>query len=168
MKTNHSKNYSRLSLLTIILTIGVLSFSFKAALSANILTVSGNNEVLGTKRQVTERASEELGGDKMTSVQIVENWSDITGEVRSYQPSPDVTGFMAVELDVEKVSPVEGFPNLLEHLKGKSLVVFMPEELVKPLNINLGDTIACRVRRAALDRVFVHWDYLSLQHSRPK
>ena len=157
-----------LSLLTIILTTAVVSFSFKATLSADILTVSGSNAVLGTKGQIAETTSKELGGDKMASVQIVENWSDITGVVRFYQPSPDVAGFMAMELSVEKVTPVAGFPNLLEHTQGKSLVVLMPEELVKSFNVHLGDTLTCRVRRAGPDRVFVHSEYISVQQARPK
>ena len=165
MNTNHPRKHSWLFLL-IIITIGIISFPFKAVLSANTLTIFKGNEDLSTKVQVAQESSKELGGNKMTSVQIVENWSDVTGVVRSYQPAADTIGFMAVELTVQKVSPVEGFTNLLEQLEGKSLVVLMPEELVKPLNIGLGDIITCRVRRAGTNRVFVHRDHLSIQPAR--
>ncbi|NJO16475.1 MAG: hypothetical protein HC877_12250 [Thioploca sp.] len=130
------------------------------------MTIFKGNEDLSTKVQVAQESSKELGGNNMTSVQIIENWSDVTGVVRSYQPSADTIGFMAVELTVQKVSSVEGFTNLLEQLEGKSLVVLMPEELVKPLNISLGDIITCRVRRAGTNRVFVHRDHLSIQSAR--
>jgi|SRR5512143_1179147 hypothetical protein len=100
------------------------------------------------------------------SVQIIENWSDVTGVVQSCQSSPDVAGFMAVELAVEKVNPVEGFANLLGHMAGKTLVVLVPEELAKSLDITPGDAIEGRMRRANLDRIFVHRKYLSVRRSR--
>jgi hypothetical protein len=99
------------------------------------------------------------------SVQIIENWSDVNGVVRSCNPSPDVGGFRAVEVVVEKVNPVEGFANLLGDTEGKPLVVLMPEELVKSLRIARGVMIACRVRRANLDRTFVHRNYVSVHRS---
>lgn len=100
------------------------------------------------------------------SVQIIENWSDVTGTVRSCQPSPDVAGFVAVEIAGEQVNPVEGFANLLEYAAGKNLVVLVPEELVKSLAITPGNVIACRVRRANLNRAFVHRNHISVHHSR--
>ncbi len=78
----------------------------------------------------------------------------------------DVPGFVAVELDVRSVTAVEGFANLLEHMEGKSLVVLMSEELVRSSKMNPGDVIACRVRRAGLDRTFVHRNHMSIQHPR--
>ncbi len=98
-------------------------------------------------------------------MQIIENWSDINGIVRSLQPSPTVSGFIEVELQVEKVNPVEGFANLLRDSEGKSLVVLIPEELVKSLDIRPGTVIECRVRRANLDRSFVHRNHISVHHA---
>jgi hypothetical protein len=98
-------------------------------------------------------------------MQIIENWSDINGIVRSLHPSPTVSGFTEVELQVEKVQPVEGFANLLGDSEGKSLVVLMPEELVRSLDIHPGDVIECRVRRASLDRSFVHRHHVSVRHA---
>ena len=99
-------------------------------------------------------------------MQIIENWSDVKGIVRSSQPSLNVSGFVEVELLVEKVNPVEGFANLLGHTEGKSLIVLMPEELVKSLDIAPGDTVECRIRRADLDRTFVHRNHILVRHSR--
>jgi hypothetical protein len=98
-------------------------------------------------------------------VQIIENWSDVRGVVRSCYPSPDVGGFIAVEVVVARVLPVEGFANLLAHKEGESLEVLIPEELIKFLGIVQGVTIACRVRRAGRDRVFVHRNHLSAHAS---
>ena len=95
-------------------------------------------------------------------MQIIENWSDIKGIVRSLQPSSDVSGFIQVEVQVEKVDPVEGFANLLGHMEGNPLVVLIPEELVKSLDIRPGKRIEARVRRANLDRSFVHRNHISV------
>jgi len=96
------------------------------------------------------------------SVQIIENWSNVMGVVVSCNPSSDVGGFMAIEVVLEKIDPVEGYANLLEHKQGKTLVILVPEELVKQLDITPGIVIVCRVRRADLDRVFVHRNYISV------
>ena len=99
------------------------------------------------------------------SVQIIENWSYVNGVVRSSNPSSDVAGFLEVEVEVEKVTPVEGFANLLGHTEGKPLVILIPEELVKSIGITVGVMIACRVRRANLDRTFAHRDSVSVHRS---
>ena len=99
------------------------------------------------------------------TVQIIENWSDIKGVVRSCNPSSDVRGFIAVEVMVEKVNPVEGFANLLGQALGKPLVVLIPEELVKSLGIAPDVAIECRVRRADLKRTFVHREHVSVHRS---
>ncbi len=99
------------------------------------------------------------------SVQIIENWSSINGVVCSCNPSPSIAEFVEVEVAVETVSPVEGFANLLDNVEGRPLVVLVPEELVKSLDIAPGDVIACRVRRANLDRTFVHRNYISVHRS---
>ena len=99
-------------------------------------------------------------------MQIIENWSDINGTVRSSLQPPHIDGFIEVEILVEKVDSVEGFANLLEQMEGKSLFVLVPEELVRSLDIAPGDTIECRVRRAGLDQSFVHRNRISVHHSR--
>jgi len=99
------------------------------------------------------------------SVQIIENWSEVSGVVRTCSSSPDVAGFVAVEVAVEKVNPVEGFANLLGNTGGKPLVVLVPGELAKSLHISPGVMIACRVRRANLDRTFVHRNHISIHRS---
>ncbi len=92
------------------------------------------------------------------SVQIVENWSDVRGEVRSCGPSPAVKGFAAVELAVRAVDPVPGFANLLGEAVGTSLLVHVPQELADSLSIAPGSVVSCRVRRAGPDKAFVHRD----------
>ena len=98
-------------------------------------------------------------------VQMIENWSDVNGVVQSCNPSPDLAGFVAVDVAVKNVKPVEGFANLLGYTEGKSLVVLIPVELVRSLGIAPGVIIACRVRLANLNRAFVHRNHISIHSS---
>lgn len=98
------------------------------------------------------------------AVQIIENWSKIIGIVQSLQPSPDVVGFMAVEVVVQAVEPVEGFPNLLEDAVGKNLIIHVPEALAGELGMTIFDWIECQVRRAGPDRYFVHREHVIVKH----
>lgn len=96
------------------------------------------------------------------SVQIIENWSRIAGIVRTLQPSTEVKGFTIADVEVEQVTPVEGFPNLLEGAEGQTLPIHIPDELVDQLRIEALDRIECRVRRAGPDRYFVHRQEISI------
>jgi len=96
------------------------------------------------------------------TVRVVENWSDITGVVKSIHPSDTTQGSLAVELVIKKVKTVENFANLLTDAEEKPFVVLIPEDLVKSLNIVPGKVIACRIRRTSLSHAFVHPDFISI------
>ena len=98
------------------------------------------------------------------AVQIIENWSKIIGIVQSLQPSTEVDEFLAVEVEVQSVQPVEGFPNLLDDAIGKNLVIHMPKTLAEELGITAFDRIECRVRQAGPNRYFVHREYVTVTH----
>jgi hypothetical protein len=106
----------------------------------------------------------EAGGTGKMSVQIIENWSGIRGVVLSCSPSP-VAGSVAAEVKANNVKPAEGFANLLGQAEGNLLLLLVPQELAESLEIAPGDTIGCRVRRASLDRTFVHRNFISVNHS---
>lgn len=95
-------------------------------------------------------------------VSIIENWSDIVGEVRQMRPEVDVPGFTCVEMDVRRVEGVEGFANLLEDAVGKRLAVYFPAYRVVELGILVGSVVACRVRRAGIDRIYVHREHIEV------
>jgi hypothetical protein len=97
-------------------------------------------------------------------VQILENWSEISGTVRSREPSPDMPNFARVTIAVKQVTPVAGVANMLERVDGTDIVVHVPRELVASLSIAPGDVIRCRVRRAAHNRMFVHGEHVSVEH----
>lgn len=97
------------------------------------------------------------------SVQIIENWSRITGIVRTLQPSTALEGFMIAGVEVEQVVPVEGYPNLLEGAEGLILPIHIPGELAEQLKMKELDRIVCRVRRAGPDRYFVHRQEIAIE-----
>jgi hypothetical protein len=95
-------------------------------------------------------------------VQIIENWSRITGQLRAWAPESDLAGYGSAEILVERVDPVGSFPNLLEQARGQILVVLVPHEVARTLPLESGGRIACRVRRGGSKRVFVHPDHVSV------
>ena len=100
------------------------------------------------------------------SVSMIENWAIIQGMVEAIKESHELSGFDRVEVMVENVEPVEGYPNLiqtyLDQEKEPLLPVLMPVELVAECEIETGVLVECRVRRAGLDRVFVHSEYVTV------
>ncbi|HEU4388180.1 MAG TPA: hypothetical protein VFV34_10305 [Blastocatellia bacterium] len=97
-------------------------------------------------------------------VQIVENWSDIEGEVKASHPS-DVPGSVSIRILVTKVSSVEGFSNLLADAEGTTVEVNAPEDLASDRGVRAGVTIRCRVRRAGPKNIFLHPEQLVVSNA---
>lgn len=102
--------------------------------------------------------------EERMNVSMIENWANILGQVLSIDACQDMSGFDQVELLVESVEAVEGYPNLveiyLEEAEESHLWVLMPAEVVQEHHISQGVVIACRVRRAGPDRIFAHRDHI--------
>ena len=96
-------------------------------------------------------------------VPIIENWSTITGVIRSIAPSNDLAQFVVVTVAVDRVEPVDGFANLLADAAGQDLDILMPQDIAQSAGLNEQERIACRVRRAGRDRVFVHQQFITVQ-----
>jgi|GEM_PF-1518463 len=97
------------------------------------------------------------------TVQMVENWSFIRGIVDNCMDEPDLPEFVGVIVMVEAVDPVDSYPNLLSQAAGSELPVLFPKQLVENLNLQVGDCICCRVRRAGLQRIFVHREHIEVE-----
>ena len=80
-------------------------------------------------------------------VQIVENRADVTGTVQSADP----TG--ALQVLVEEVVAVEGYPNLSDDAVGQIVTVNMPS--TKPRSTAPGARVHMRVRKTGVDRYTV-------------
>lgn len=91
-----------------------------------------------------------MGNEPM--VQIIENWSLLRGQVVRLAPAAEYPGVTAVEFDVETVSSVEGFANLLQDRAGMRLTVFLSTGETSPLSP--GDILTLRARLAVKNRVF--------------
>jgi hypothetical protein len=80
-------------------------------------------------------------------VQIVENRADLTGTVQS----ADANG--ALQLLVEEVSAVAGYPNLSDDAVGQIVMVKIPAD--KAQNAAPGARVHMRVRKTGVDRYAV-------------
>lgn len=96
-------------------------------------------------------------------VQVVENWADLVGRVVGTRDDPSRAAFAIVEVQVAEVMPVEGFPNLYEWAKGRTVELKMPTDKVRELGLSPGVHVACRARHAGPNVGFVHPDHCTRQ-----
>jgi hypothetical protein len=92
-------------------------------------------------------------------VSIRENWSEITGVVRSISSAPDLKDYMVAQVQVEQVRDVEGFANLLADTVGTELAIYIPADLISTHPLTPGMRITWRVRRGGPHKVFVLRDH---------
>lgn len=85
-------------------------------------------------------------------MQVIENWSRVTGRVVSWTPpaGDDQPGELVV--DVERVDPVEReggrtWPNRLDKAAGQRLRVRVPPSAAATLEAQAGDAVTLNVRR---------------------
>lgn len=91
-------------------------------------------------------------------MQIVENWAEVTGLVRSVTPDAGRAGFAHVELVVEQIAAVAGFPNLVGRGSPGTLDVLFRDDVVRHLGLSDGVRLRCRVRLAGGQALFAHPD----------
>jgi len=95
-------------------------------------------------------------------VQVVENWADIEGEVRSVRDS-ELKGYRTVEMLLKDAKAVEDFPNLLKQRVGEVIAVNVPESRVESFEEAYQSSqprVTCRVRLAGPTRFFAHSGFL--------
>lgn len=98
------------------------------------------------------------------TVQIVENWADITGELVDSYPSKIAEGFVMLEVKVKNVKDVEGFKNLLEDKGGEVIYVNVPESLLQDKESKRRAKVSMRVRIAGPSRkLFIHPEHLKME-----
>lgn len=97
------------------------------------------------------------------AVSIVENWSEIEGIICALNLPTQLRNFTGMEVVVESVKPVAGFPNLLQDASGKKLAILAPTELLNQLDAHPGDRITCRVRRGGPHQIFIHQMFISIE-----
>jgi hypothetical protein len=96
-------------------------------------------------------------------MQIVENWSDLAGDVVAWHPLSPLTGFGIAEVRVRSVAPVGMFPNLLQDTVGETVKIFVPTAAALRLNLAPSAMIRCRVRKAGPSSMFVHPEHVETE-----
>ena len=78
-------------------------------------------------------------------VQAIENLSAITGTVVSRQQHPRLEEYDMLELELERVEPVQGKANLLDSQRGTTIQVAVRRELLG--DAAPGARVRCRAKR---------------------
>jgi len=90
------------------------------------------------------------------AVSIIENWTNLEGQVQSVVPAPDMAKHIIVEIRVHRTQAVEGFSNLLAEASGTVVRVYIASDVAKKVGLAAGVQLRCRVRRGGLQRIFAH------------
>ena len=63
-------------------------------------------------------------------VQVIENLTKLVGAILARRPHPELDGYDVVTVQIERVEPVEGLPNLLAAQPGSQMDVAMRRVLL--------------------------------------
>jgi hypothetical protein len=94
-------------------------------------------------------------------VQVVENWTDVEGEVRAVDPHPSLEGYRSVRLAVVGAQPVPGVRDLVSQYVGQELAVAVPAEVTDRIDAAPGSRVRWRVRLARPGAFFAHPDVVA-------
>lgn len=94
------------------------------------------------------------------SVNIIENWCDISGTVYNIEPSIELGGFTKVYILVEGVENVDAYPCFFKDSIDNILAVYVPNEIVTGMPLEIDMAIQCRIRKAGLEKFFVHRQHI--------
>lgn len=87
-------------------------------------------------------------------MQVIENRSDVTGRVTDVSPHPTLPDHSLLTVQLDDVAPVDGFANLFDASRGKTIEVAVLGARAKELGLRPGDSVAARIRRAGPTSVF--------------
>ena len=93
-------------------------------------------------------------------MQIVENWSDVDGEVKKLSANPSDPSLTLATLAVEAASPVASFPNLLAGRVGNEITVGIATAAVQQAGVAPGHRLHLRIRQAGPEKFFSHPDHI--------
>lgn len=93
-------------------------------------------------------------------MQIVENWSDVEGEVKKLLPNPSDPSITLATIAVEAATPVASFPNLLAGRVGNEITVGIATAAVQRSCVAPGHRVHLRIRQAGPEKFFSHPDHV--------
>lgn len=91
-------------------------------------------------------------------VSIAENWTSISGEIRSVDVLVSPAGFLEITLLVANQKKHKSFPDLVRVPASKELKIKLSAELAADLHLETGTRIAALVRSAGPNGYYVKPD----------
>lgn len=95
-------------------------------------------------------------------MQVVENWSQVTGSVVGIAVNTPITDHASLILKIETMSNVEEYANLLNGKLDDTYTIYLPSDLLKESGIKIGSQISCRVKMTRPGVYFMHRQYLTV------
>ena len=95
-------------------------------------------------------------------MQIVENWSEITGTILATETSIKPKNYNAMTIAVEAIEPVEDYPELISQMVEQEANVYINSDLYESLRLRPGTLIRSRVRLGNTGRLFVHPQHIEV------
>jgi hypothetical protein len=90
------------------------------------------------------------------TVQIIENWVIIEGIIIEIKEKSDLENFSVAVIKILKIIPFEEFPDLISNLNEDKINVFVRKECLPLLHTMSNEKIACNIRRANKNRLFMN------------
>ena len=97
-------------------------------------------------------------------VNIVENWTDLSGTIKTIEPDESLTGFFRMNLQIEKISPVKNFPNLVTASTNEEITIKIKKTEAEKIKLKKGDKIKGIIKAAGLNNYFFKQDTIKILH----
>ena len=95
-------------------------------------------------------------------VNIIENWTEVTGEISDIVVEQTLKNFHTVILRIMEMKDVEHFPNLIRPDAQNEIPVRLPSDVIQTLNLKKGDKINALIRTAGLNLYFFRQDSIKV------
>ena len=79
-------------------------------------------------------------------VNIVPNWTEIKGKVKSIVPHKKLSGYSVILVEVKQLSDVKGFKNLMAGMQDKEVSAIVSTAALDEKDIREGTLITCHLR----------------------
>jgi hypothetical protein len=93
-----------------------------------------------------------MAGMEMAMVQVIENRTDIAGQVQSVRTDPTRPEHRIITIDVHGSAPIEGYANMFGAAAGTRLDVLVKTDQANELAP--GKRVRCRIRRSGPATIF--------------
>ncbi len=87
-------------------------------------------------------------------MQVIENKADVSGEITKVEPHPSLPGMMSVGVQIDSVTPVAGYANLLGSTPGQAVDISMPEDIVRQAAMMPGKAVKLRAQLRGPGQIF--------------